>query len=82
MKPLYSKKKRGAHKRYSASVRAELGRYASHHGVAASSSLFFKEASLSNSCLPDFTINVIATNTQSSSVLVHLVFVHDKFSLR
>ena len=66
MKPLYSKKKWGAHKRYSASVRAELGRYASHHGVAASSSLFFKEAtcSLSNSCLPDFTINVIATNTQ------------------
>ena len=30
-----SKKNRGAYKRYSASVRAEIGRYAIHHGVAA-----------------------------------------------
>ena len=93
--------------RYSASVRAEIGRYASRHGVAAAAHYFSKKLDslickrsygfvppqrtcssrsvalphiLSISCLTDFMINVIATNTQSSSVLVHLVFVHDKFS--
>ena len=60
------KKKWGAYKRYSTSVRAEIGRRGS---------LTYQY--LSNSCLPDFTINMIATNTHSSSVLV---FVHDKFS--
>ena len=87
--------------RYSASVCAEIGRYASRHGVAAKKldSLICKRSYgfvppqrtcpsrvvalshiLPNSCLPDFTINVIATNTQSSSVLVHLVFMHEKIS--
>ena len=93
--------------KYSASVRAEIGRYASRPGVAAVARFFPKKFDslickrsygfvppqricpsrsvalshvLSNSCLPEFKLNVIATNTQSSSVLVHLVFVHDKFS--
>ena len=35
-----SKKKRGPYKRYSSSVRAEIGRYASHHGVAAAARYF------------------------------------------
>ena len=31
------------YKRYSASVRAEIGRYASHHGVAAAARYFSKK---------------------------------------
>ena len=39
-----SKKKWGPYKRYSASVRAEIGRYAiHHHGVAAAARDFSKE---------------------------------------
>ena len=37
-----SKAKRGPYKRYSASVRAEIGKYASQHGVAATARVFSK----------------------------------------
>ena len=50
-----SKKNRGSYKRYSASVRAEIGRYAIHHGVAAAAPYFSKkhvsEATVSYSIL-------------------------------
>ena len=37
------KAKRGAYKRYSANAHAEIGRYASHHGVAAAARYFSKK---------------------------------------
>ena len=37
------KTERGPYKQYSASVRAEIGKYASHHGVAAAAQYFSKK---------------------------------------
>ena len=108
------KGKRGPYKKYSPTVRAEIGKYAYHHGVAAAARFFSRRLDkkvsettvrsiksayrsvlfyhhsvsifsvpwlsltyeyLSNSCLPDFPINVVATHAQSPSIFVHLSIV-------
>ena len=65
-------RKRGPYKRYSSTLRAEIGKYASHHGVAAAARYFSRKCEKSvsettseyfaNSSFPNLAINMVATN--------------------
>ena len=84
-------KNRGAYKRYSASVRAEIGRYAIHHGVATAARYFSKkhvsEATVSysigikprNKVSVDRSFKKNSWVTQTTKILSHEIITGENF---